>query len=69
MPDFRLLELRWMDGRGEVTSIMLTPWQEVALYGSLLVGWTTLAVIVTLLLADAWRTVRRTTHPTKRSAR
>ena len=69
MPNWSLLELRYIDGRGEVTSIMLTPWQEVALYGSLLVGWTTLAVIVTLLLADAWRTVRRTTHPTKRSAR
>lgn len=60
-----LLELRWIDARGEVTSYLLTTWQEVALYGSVLVGWTTLAVIVTLLLADAWRTVRRTTHPTR----
>lgn len=63
---WQLLELRYMDGRGEVTSYLLAPWQEVALYGSLLVGWTTLAVIVALLLADAWRVVRRRVHPTGR---
>lgn len=60
-----LLELRWMDARGEVTSWMLSAWQEVALYGSVLVGWVTLALLVTLLLADAWRMARRTTRPTR----
>lgn len=69
MRNWSLLELRFLDARGEVTSYLLAPWQEVALYVSVLVGWVALAVIVTLLLADAWRTVRRTTHPTKRSAR
>lgn len=63
------LELRWMDARGEVTSYLLTTWQEVGLYVSVLIGWTALAVIVAAVLADAWRMVRRTTHPTKRSAR
>lgn len=60
-----LLELRYMDARGEVTSYLLTTWQEVGLYVSVLIGWTTLAVIVAAVLADAWRMVRRTTHPTR----
>lgn len=60
-----LLELRWMDARGEVTSYLLTTWQEVGLYVSVLIGWATLAVIGAAALADAWRMVRRTTHPTR----